>query len=555
MTSHIRYSPLRTIKKTVDHLIEAPDTQQLASHRPARTSSHTCQCSRSGCSACFGLLAWMILASVVILIATHEWLQSAAARLETESHVELLRQLPSVQNADPKCDTHCRWSRSWHSPSLSRTCSATGTDWSSFVSSENFYDMADWVYHPAALNRYRCVADVVAAVRCLPTGALIHVHADLLDDFFRDVHSNITRPYFLITGLATVTVPGRWAKYLEDEPALSEEELLLRRPNGTSNTTGGLRAANPLLHWFGKNGVSSSPRFSQIPIGLNLYEHPDSLEGVLRHHGAIESGQVYPQDLPGVPRDPRTDTAGKEERCRNQSFTSSRTFQPRIRSFRWSHPPDEFNDWHWAVANFNIDSSRAARQPVYDWACGDPARNLTGQPWVRCHHKDPGVVQFLPQMPQIYRDLSRFRFHISPPGRGIDCHRHWEALYLGVIPIILSSPLDPLYADTPAWIVNDWSEVTVESMQARWRSTVEKWRGRVVDKLHFSYWRDRILQTVYRTLVQRQLLLPGDPMWTDLDQPRQRCWGPRTQSPRIGNITSSLRVGAHASIRSESSPR
>jgi len=37
------------------------------------------------------------------------------------------------------------------------------------------------------------------------------------------------------------------------------------------------------------------------------------------------------------------------------------------------------------------------------------------------------------------KNLKKHKFVISPPGNGIDCHRNWEALYLGCIPIVLDS--------------------------------------------------------------------------------------------------------------------
>ena len=36
-------------------------------------------------------------------------------------------------------------------------------------------------------------------------------------------------------------------------------------------------------------------------------------------------------------------------------------------------------------------------------------------------------------------ELSSYKFALSPEGNGIDCHRTWECLYLGVIPIVKKS--------------------------------------------------------------------------------------------------------------------
>ena len=49
-----------------------------------------------------------------------------------------------------------------------------------------------------------------------------------------------------------------------------------------------------------------------------------------------------------------------------------------------------------------------------------------------------------------------FAFVICPHGGGLDCHRNWEALCLGCIPIVKTSKIDKLYENLPVLIVNDW---------------------------------------------------------------------------------------------------
>lgn len=42
--------------------------------------------------------------------------------------------------------------------------------------------------------------------------------------------------------------------------------------------------------------------------------------------------------------------------------------------------------------------------------------------------------------PKAYFELlNQYKYVASPPGNGLDCHRTWEALYLGVIPIVKES--------------------------------------------------------------------------------------------------------------------
>lgn len=57
-------------------------------------------------------------------------------------------------------------------------------------------------------------------------------------------------------------------------------------------------------------------------------------------------------------------------------------------------------------------------------------------------------------------------FVVSPEGAGMDCHRTWEAILLGCIPIVKKNPLLPLFAELPVMLVDDWSEVCRDAMLA-----------------------------------------------------------------------------------------
>jgi len=76
-----------------------------------------------------------------------------------------------------------------------------------------------------------------------------------------------------------------------------------------------------------------------------------------------------------------------------------------------------------------------------------------------------------------YNDLSRSKFVLSPEGTGIDCHRIYESLYLGAVPICKKSPLDSFYENFPVIIVNSWSDVTEEFLNTEY----ELARQKVVD--------------------------------------------------------------------------
>ena len=88
--------------------------------------------------------------------------------------------------------------------------------------------------------------------------------------------------------------------------------------------------------------------------------------------------------------------------------------------------------------------------------------------------------------------LSNSYFVISPPGNGLDCHRTWEAIYLGCVPVVKRSSLSEEFTmNLPILAVEDWSDFFNLSndqklavyKQLRNRSTelafVDEWRRRL----------------------------------------------------------------------------
>jgi hypothetical protein len=89
-----------------------------------------------------------------------------------------------------------------------------------------------------------------------------------------------------------------------------------------------------------------------------------------------------------------------------------------------------------------------------------------------------------------YYFQSKFAFVISPHGNGYDCHRTWEALILGCIPIVKTSNLDELYDDLPVLIVKFWSDISYELLV----NTIINFKNKNFnyDKLKLKYWINKI---------------------------------------------------------------
>ena len=59
-----------------------------------------------------------------------------------------------------------------------------------------------------------------------------------------------------------------------------------------------------------------------------------------------------------------------------------------------------------------------------------------------------------------YKALPSYKFIVSPEGNGIDCHRHYESLLAGCIPIIEKNPLtEAKYKGCPVLWTVDYSEI------------------------------------------------------------------------------------------------
>jgi hypothetical protein len=103
---------------------------------------------------------------------------------------------------------------------------------------------------------------------------------------------------------------------------------------------------------------------------------------------------------------------------------------------------------------------------------------------------------------ETWEKQAQYSFVASPHGRGLDCHRTWEALTLGCIVIVKSSSLDSLYAGLPVLIVDKWKDVTAELLQEAFtkytaivaNTAYEQTQG--FRSLHLQHWIARIAAPV-----------------------------------------------------------
>ena len=76
---------------------------------------------------------------------------------------------------------------------------------------------------------------------------------------------------------------------------------------------------------------------------------------------------------------------------------------------------------------------------------------------------------------QYYNILPHYKFVISPEGNGIDCHRHYEALMAGCIPIVEDHPgIREKYAGCPVLFTKDYSEMSNEYLEKTYSEMIDK---------------------------------------------------------------------------------
>ena len=90
------------------------------------------------------------------------------------------------------------------------------------------------------------------------------------------------------------------------------------------------------------------------------------------------------------------------------------------------------------------------------WSRGADGRKLAVDTTARCqkHERSPHL-----SVKDVQREYRKYAFGLSPKGNGVDCHRTWEMLYFGMIPITLHSSIDSLYDGLPVVLLDRWADI------------------------------------------------------------------------------------------------
>ena len=195
-----------------------------------------------------------------------------------------------------------------------------------------------------------------------------------------------------------------------------------------------------VIHWFSQNCLINHPKITRIPIGI--YYHTD-----------IESKEV-----PGIFLTP----VEQERDILNLIKTSKPFYERNMRIY----------------GTFHFEIGRADRMEAFK---NIPVHLIDYEP-TRTGRLESHTKQI------------NYTFVASPYGNGIDCHRTWEALVLGCIPIIKrGSGLDPIFSNLPVLLVDKWDDVTDTLLN----NTVNEFKIKfgeniLAEELKLKYWIDKI---------------------------------------------------------------
>jgi len=261
----------------------------------------------------------------------------------------------------------------------------------------------------------------------LYSGCILHVCPPALPSFVKKVLPTITVPFKLLTNNSDYTLP-------KDFP--DESEIILQHPL--------------LIHWFAQNCILDHPKLTRVPIGLDYH-----------------SLHIPPPKLKFGIRKPEMHPFGWGEKKpalkQEQELISIRnSAQPVL-----DRQIKGYANFHFAMSMGYGKSDRpdALNTIPKDLVFYEPAKVTRDICW---------------------KNMVQYAFVISPHGNGLDCHRTWEALALGCIPIVKSSGIDGLFDELPVWIVQSWNEVTAENMKQK----VEEFKNKTFgyEKMTLKYW-------------------------------------------------------------------
>jgi len=105
-------------------------------------------------------------------------------------------------------------------------------------------------------------------------------------------------------------------------------------------------------------------------------------------------------------------------------------------------------------------------------------------------------TSFIPRT-ETWMNMIKYAFVLSPFGNGMDCHRTWEALLCGCIPIVRSSVFNELFDGLPVLIVDKWEDISLQLLVTTLAQFKDKLDNNEIayEKLELSYYTKMFIST------------------------------------------------------------
>ena len=125
-----------------------------------------------------------------------------------------------------------------------------------------------------------------------------------------------------------------------------------------------------------------------------------------------------------------------------------------------------------------------------------------------------GIENTILASSEYFTSLPSYKFVISPEGNGVDCHRHYEALMAGCIPVVEDSiHIREVYGNCPILYTTDYSEITSEYLEKKYDEMIDK-----------TYDFSKLFVSSYSPDIQTEIRRNSS-FWTRIVEPRKIRWG------------------------------
>ena len=188
------------------------------------------------------------------------------------------------------------------------------------------------------------------------------------------------------------------------------------------------------IHWFTQNCTLNHPKVTPIPIGMDYHTFSPTISCI------------------------------DQEKMLNNIKESSKHFSKRIVKC--------YGNFH-----FNMDGKYYTNDRY------DCYNNVNKE---LVNYEENIVMR-----EETWKNQIKYAFVLSPSGGGYDCHRTWEALILGCIPIVKrhNLPFERIYDELPVLMVSDWKDISKGLLEI----TIKKFSKKTFnyDKLSLEYWKNK----------------------------------------------------------------